>query len=139
MARKPTIKTSVNPELKMKAKLNAEQLGMSESAYAALAIDAEVNKFDHRKEERKACENAVKHLEDKVKAEEERDAAIEDLKQVASHLGVPDTAEHCKQRIDEVQNQLQTTQSNLANTNSIIKHYETRGFWARVFNRRPLK
>ena len=33
----------------------------------------------------------------------ERATAQENLKQVASHLGVPDTAEHCTQRIDELQ------------------------------------
>ena len=33
----------------------------------------------------------------------ERATAQEHLKQVASHLGVPDTAKHCTQRIDELQ------------------------------------
>lgn len=37
----------------------------------------------------------------------ERAKATENLKQIASHLGVPDTVEHCKQRIDELEESIE--------------------------------
>ena len=64
----------------------------------------------------------VKRTENQLEAVQERKAELmkdrnrlrEELKQVASRLGVPDTASHCIQRINEIEQELQTTQDTLS-------------------------
>lgn len=128
--KKDRISVSIDRETRLKLKEAATVLNISESKYGERAIEAELENFNHRKEMVKAQEIAVKHLEDKVQAEEERDAAKEELKQVASHLGVPDTSQHCKQRIDELQASIVAKEAELA-------AYREQSFLGRLFRSVP--
>ena len=77
--------------------------------------------------------------------------ATENLKQIASHLGVPDTAPHCKQRIDELQAsiedkkrernhfkaQAEEAQSKLNVCDEKLTRLLTRNWWERLWNILP--
>ena len=84
---------------------------------------------------------------DKVKVAEDN------LKQVASHLGVPDTVKHCKQRIDELQVSIEDkkkerdcfkakaeeAESNYRVCAEKLSLLETRTWWERLLNKIPWK
>ena len=77
--------------------------------------------------------------------------AEENLKQIASHLGVPDTVKHCKQRIDELQAsiedkkrernhfkaQAEEAQSKLNVCDTKLTLLLTRNWWQRLWNTLP--
>ena len=81
----------------------------------------------------------------------ERDTFKENLKQIASHLGVPDTVKHCKQRIDELQAsiedkkrernhfkaQAEEAQSKLNVCDTKLTLLLTRSWWERLWNTLP--
>lgn len=81
----------------------------------------------------------------------ERDTFKEHLKQIASHLGVPDTVEHCKKRIDELQEsienrkrerncfkaQAEEAQSKLNVCDEKLTLLLTRNWWERLWNTLP--
>lgn len=81
----------------------------------------------------------------------ERNTFRENLKQIASHLGVPDTVEHCKQRIDELQAsienkkrernrfkaQLEEAQSKLNVCDEKLTRLVERNWWERLWNTLP--
>ena len=81
----------------------------------------------------------------------ERNTFRENLKQIASHLGVPDTVAHCKQRIDELQEsieekkrernrfkaQAEEAQSKLNVCNEKLTHLLKRNWWERLWNTLP--
>ena len=84
---------------------------------------------------------------DKVKVAEDN------LKQVASHLGVPDTVAHCKQRIDELQESIEDkkkerdcfkakaeeAESNYRVCAEKLSLLETLTWWERLWNKIPWK
>jgi chromosome segregation ATPase len=128
---KTRISTNVEHTVAKHVAAAADALGMSISAWLAMAAESELQRLDARK----LVEQA---LEDAEQARRERGAAQEELKQVASHLGVPDTAEHCKQRIDEINTERDTAQEELETAEAKVKFYEKRGFWSRLRNDKPL-
>ena len=81
----------------------------------------------------------------------ERNTFKENLKQIASHLGVPDTVKHCKQRIDEIQEsienkkrernrfkaQAEEAQSKLNVCDEKLTLLLTRNWWERLWNLLP--
>ena len=81
----------------------------------------------------------------------ERDTSNANLKQIASHLGVPDTVKHCKQRIDELQAsiedkkrernhfkaQAEEAQSKLNVCDTKLTLLLTRSWWQRLWNILP--
>ena len=81
----------------------------------------------------------------------ERNTFRENLKQIASHLGVPDTVEHCKQRIDELQEsieekkrernrfkaQTEEAQSKFETCSEKLTLLLTRNWWERLWNILP--
>ena len=81
----------------------------------------------------------------------ERDTFKENIKQIASHLGVPDTVAHCKQRIDELQAsienkkterdrfkaQAEEAQSKLNVCDEKLTGLLMRSWWERLWNRLP--
>ena len=81
----------------------------------------------------------------------ERDTFKENLKQIASHLGVPDTVAHCKQRIDELQASIETkksernrfkaqaeeAQSKLDTCDEKLRQLQGRNWWERLWNTLP--
>ena len=80
-----------------------------------------------------------------------RDTFKANLKQIASHLGVPDTVKHCKQRIDELQAsikdkrrernhfkaQAEEAQSKLNVCDTKLTLLLTRNWWERLWNTLP--
>ena len=81
----------------------------------------------------------------------DRDTFQEYLKQIASHLGVPDTVEHCKQRIDELQASIENrkternrfkakaeeAESKLNVCDEKLTRLLTRNWWERLWNSLP--
>lgn len=81
----------------------------------------------------------------------ERSTFRENLKQIASHLGVPDTVAHCKQRIDELQESIENkkTERNRfkAQLEEVKSKFDTcsekltlllaRNWWDRLWNKLP--
>lgn len=81
----------------------------------------------------------------------ERNTFKEHLKQIASHLGVPDTVKHCKQRIDELQEsieekknernrfkaQAEEAQSKLNTCDTKLRQLQRRNWWERLWNTLP--
>lgn len=81
----------------------------------------------------------------------ERDTSKENLKQIASHLGVPDTAKHCKQRIDELEASIEDkkkerdcfkakaeeSESNYRTCDEKLTLLLTRSWWERLWNILP--
>ena len=81
----------------------------------------------------------------------ERDTFKENLKQIASHLGVPDTVAHCKQRIDELQASIETkkrerdrfkaqaeeVKSKLNVCDEKLRQLQGRNWWERLWNTLP--
>lgn len=81
----------------------------------------------------------------------ERNTFKENLKQIASHLGVPDTVAHCKQRIDELQAsienkkterdrfkaQAEEAKSKLDVCDGKLTLLLTRSWWERLWNTLP--
>ena len=77
--------------------------------------------------------------------------AEDTLKQIASHLGVPDTVKHCKQRIDELQESIENkrkerdtfkakfeeAQSNFETCSTKLTLLLTRNWWERLWNTLP--
>ena len=73
------------------------------------------------------------------------------LKQIASHLGVPDTPQHCTQRIDELQASIENrvkerdcfkakfeeSESNCRTCNDRLTRLLTRNWWDRLWNVLP--
>ncbi|RKU10820.1 hypothetical protein C6503_19230 [Candidatus Poribacteria bacterium] len=91
-------------------------------------------------------------FEERAKSlEKERDKFKANLKQIASHLGVPDTVKHCKQRIDELQAsiedkkrernhfkaQAEEAQSKLNVCDTKLTLLLTRTWWERLWNVLP--
>lgn len=139
MARKPVIKTSVDPEIKMQAKLNAEQLGISESAYAAKAVEAEVKNFDYRKEMNKACENAVKAKEDQFKAEQARGKALQERSVFkAKYAEATKERDAATEEQDRVSQHAMRAIEELHTVKAKLAAYQRQGFWGRMFGRVPM-
>ena len=81
----------------------------------------------------------------------ERNTFKENLKQIASHLGVPDTVAHCKQRIDELQESIENkkrernrfkaqseeAQSKLNTCDTKLRQLQGRTWWERLWNTLP--
>ena len=81
----------------------------------------------------------------------ERATAQENLKQVASHLGVPDTAEHCTQRIDELQASIENRKKErdtfkakfekvseaCSTCSEKLRLLQNRNWWDRLWNKIP--
>ena len=81
----------------------------------------------------------------------ERDTFKENIKQIASHLGVPDTVAHCKQRIDELQASIETkkserdrfkaqaeeAKSKLDTCDEKLRQLQGRNWWERLWNTLP--
>lgn len=77
--------------------------------------------------------------------------AEENLKQIASQLGVPDTVKHCKQRIDELQasiedkrkerdcfkTKFEDSESNYQACDEKLTRLLTRNWWDRLWNTMP--
>lgn len=77
--------------------------------------------------------------------------AGENLKQIASHLGVPDTVEHCKQRIDELEGSIkdktkerdcfktkfEDSESNYRTCDEKLTLLLERNWWQRLWNISP--
>ena len=77
--------------------------------------------------------------------------AEENLKQIASHLGVPDTVKHCKQRIDELQASIEDKRKERNRFKTKFEKAEsdyrtcsekftlllTRNWWDRLWNTMP--
>ena len=127
---KERISASVGFKTKRQIKEAAEALGVSESKFVEQAVITDLNKLDIR----------------------------EDLKQVASKLGVPNTVEHCQQRIQEIEEncenasaerddarqqrdhfkaKFEEAQEELTAAGTKIEALEKRGLFARIFNRPP--
>ena len=90
--------------------------------------------------------------DERVKSlKKERDTFKENLKQIASHLGVPDTVEHCKQRIDELQESIENkkkerdcfkakseeAESNYRVCRDKVDLLLQRNWWERLWNKMP--
>lgn len=81
----------------------------------------------------------------------ERNTFKENIKQIASHLSVPDTVAHCKQRIDELQASIETkkserdrfkaqaeeAQSKLDTCDEKLRQLQGRNWWERLWNTLP--
>ena len=81
----------------------------------------------------------------------ERDTFKENLKQIASHLGVPDTVEHCQQRIDELQESIDDKKKErdtfkakfedqaeaVAVSEEKVNQLLNRNWWERLWNKMP--
>lgn len=81
----------------------------------------------------------------------ERAEAVENLKQIASYLGVPDTVKHCKQRIDELQESIENrekerdtfkakfeeAEANCRISSEKVVYLVNRNWWERLWNILP--
>ena len=144
----------------------SQALGISIQEFLTQALKAEMQGFDLRVQ-LKRTENqlqAVKERKDELV--KQRNGFRLEVKQVAKCLGVPDTASHCIQRINEITQQLQTaedtvsvveadrdsykhqrdcfkakyeeSQANLQIAAAKLRAYQQQGFWGRVFGREPV-
>ena len=115
--------------------LHAETDAYNKCYERAESLKAEVTRHSHRVE----CLRS------------ERNTFKESLKQIASHLGVPDTVKHCKQRIDELQESIESkkrernrfkaqaeeAQSKLNICDEKLTLLLTRNWWERLWNVLP--
>lgn len=114
---KPRIVARVEPEFHEQVSRFAEALDVNIQEFVVQALQTEMQGFDLRVQ--------IKRLENRLEAQAkiksdivaERRSLRQALKEVASKLGVPDTAGHCVQRISEIEQELQTTADKL----SIVK------------------
>ena len=113
---KKRISSDIEFEFYEKVKAVADLRKISISKLIAEALQVLIgNKALHKEIAKQRFEN--QKLQNKLDASqsgkerllEQRKSAEQELKQVASKLGVPDTATHCRQRIDEIETQRQVS------------------------------
>lgn len=142
---KQALKTSVEPKTAATVKARAAELGLSVSALIALAVETELGNFNVHKENKRlqeACrekDGQLAEAQEKVRAlewklsetktnlEATQREADENIKQIAVKLGVPDTVQHCRRRIDGLHKDVAKARHKLA-------QLLTRGLIARIFN-----
>lgn len=114
---KPRIVARVEPEFHDQVSRFADALGVKIQEFVVQALITEMEGFDLRVELRKLQNQFEAQKKNKAEIIAERKRLRKELKDVASKLGVPDTAGHCVQRIAKIEQELQTTADKL----SIVK------------------
>ena len=117
---------SSNIEINLAEQLDAAAaaLGMTRARYIEMAIKAELEHLDHRKEMNKACETAVKAIDDQVRAENSRKAAV------AANQQLSNTLDTLKAKHEDSESELRVVKAKL-------KAYENQGVIGRLFGRVP--
>ena len=117
---KPRIVARVEPEFHEQVSRFAEALDVNIQEFVVQALQTEMQGFDLRVQI-KRLENRLE-AQAKIKADivAERRSLRQALKEIASKLGVPDTAGHCVQRISEIEQELQTTADKLSDRRGVI-------------------
>ena len=88
-------------------------LGLSQQDLIVQSLESEMSRLNIRKQYQVLTNANVALTEQKTKLVAERNDLREQLKTVASKLGVSETAGHCVQRIGELAQELQTTADKL--------------------------
>ena len=162
--KKKRISSDIDLEFYEKVKAGADLRKVSISKLIADALGLELKQTDLRVETQKLTNQNGALREQKIELRKEINCQKEELKQVAVKLGVPDTAVHCRQRIDEIETQckvsgdkvdilneeigqvrseLETTQEaykgsqeELSQARADLDVIQKRGFWSRLVNKR---
>ena len=129
----------------------AKRLSVSISRYIEIAVEAELDKLDSRAEIER-LKKEQKHLVDQRDvARIQRDVACESIKTIATQLGATNDVADCKQQISKLQAEAtearrqrdlfkargEEAQTKLDAAESKIKALQSRGLFARAFNRAP--
>ena len=142
-----------NKRLTEKARLSEEMREQDEQRYHATLQELN-EKLTTAESEIAELTELREEVYDQLDTEIDKVKVAEDnLKQVASHLGVPDTVKHCKQRIDELQESIEDkkkerdhfkakfedAESKARGFSEKLSLLETRTWWERLWNIIPWK
>jgi len=137
LMRRKRVYSDIDKDLCTVAEAKAKKLGISRAKLIEIALESELERFNVHKENKRLTTA--------------RAQAEEALKQIASHLGVPDTVEHCKQRIDELQASIEdkkkerdcfkakfeNVESDYRTCDEKLTLLLTRSWWERLWNTLP--
>lgn len=113
-ALKPRIVARVEPEFHVQVSKFAAALKVNIQEFVVQALVTEMEGFDLRVELKKLQNQFDALKKNKSFVVSERKRLQKELKEIASKLGVPDTAGHCVQRIAEIEQELQMTADKLS-------------------------
>ena len=161
--KKKRISSDIDLEFYEQVKAESGLRKVSISKLIADALGLELKQTDLRVETQKLTNQNGALREQKTGLRKQLNCQKEELKQVASKLGVPDTAVHCRQRIDEIETQCQvsddkvdvlteeceqasrerddfkakyeTSQEELLQAHEDLDAMQKRGFWGRLVNK----
>ena len=104
----------VAPEFHEQVLKFTEALKVNVQEFIVQALVTEMQGFDLRVQLKRTENQLGAVQEQKTKLVTERNRLRGEIKQIASKLGVPDTAIHCVQRIAEIEQELQITADKLS-------------------------
>ena len=113
-ASKPRIVARVEPEFHVQVSKFAAALKVNIQEFVVQALVTEMQGFDLRVQLKRLENQFNAQKENKSFVVSERKRLQKALKEIASKLGVPDTAGHCMQRIAELEQELQMTADKLS-------------------------
>lgn len=111
---KPRIVARVAPEFHVQVSKFAAAMKVNIQEFVVQALVTEMEGFDLRVELKKLQNQFDALQKNKSFVVSERKRLQKELKEIASKLGVPDTAGHCVQRITEIEQELQMTADKLS-------------------------
>lgn len=111
---KPRIVARVAPEFHEQVSKFAAALKVNVQEFVVQALVTEMEGFDLRVELKRLQNQFDEQKKIKSLVVSERQRLRKELKEIASKLGVPDTAGHCIQRIAEIEQELQMTADKLS-------------------------
>lgn len=111
---KPRIVARVEPEFHEQILKFAEALKVSVQELVVNALVTEMQSLDLRVQLKRLQNQFEALTERKDGLVKERNDLRSEIKEIASKLGVPDTAGHCIQRITEIESELQMTADKLS-------------------------
>lgn len=114
VAERPRIVARVAPEFHEQVVKFAEALKVNIQEFVVQALVTEMQGFDLRVQLKRVENQLEASQERKVELVKERKRLRGEVKQIASKLGVPDTAGHCVQRIAELEQEKQMTADKLS-------------------------
>ena len=111
---KPRIVARVDPQFHEQVSKFAQALKVNIQEFVVQALVTEMQGFDIRVQLKKLQNQFDAQKQNKSDILVERNRLRKELKEIASKLGVPDTAGHCVQRIAELEQEQQMTADKLS-------------------------